>query len=188
MHVEKPESGRAIIHEEGGALQIIIPKRWNILKVLVILFLFAWLGGWLFGEITAIASLHLGNFNRLPSSSDSFMFFWLIAWTVGGLAVISFILWFFFAKEIINVTVDTLTIENKILNVGRTKRYALSDVKNLRSSQSGAFAYGTLFFSRYNRGSLAFDYGMKTVRFANDIDKAEAVHILNLIKERSGRL
>jgi len=55
------------------------------------------------------------------------------------------------------------------LPLGRERRYALSDVKDLRCSP-----LAQLPRSRRSVGLIAFDYGAKTIRFAADVDEAEA--------------
>lgn len=186
MDVEKPASGRAIIREEANSVQIIIPLKWSAAKIFIGLFLLAWLGGWVFGETSATGSLtgHIAN-----SGNESFLFFWLIAWTIGGIAAISFLFWILFRLENISIKSDIVTIDNKVLGIGRTRRYSVSDIKNLRVVQQGSlgYQYQTYSFGRpqFNQGALAFDYGMRTISFATGIDEAEAAYILEFIKKRS---
>ena len=52
--MEKPYKGRAIVEDKITGLRIIIPSRKNWF---VILFVGAWLGGWLMGEISALGIL-----------------------------------------------------------------------------------------------------------------------------------
>lgn len=47
-----------------------------------------------------------------------------------------------------------------------------------------AQAGGAGFFNIGSLGTIAFDYGMKTVKFADGIDEAEGKHILNVLKEK----
>ena len=49
--MERPYKGRATIQDNITDLQIIIPAKRNWF---IILFIGAWLGGWLFGEIMAL--------------------------------------------------------------------------------------------------------------------------------------
>jgi hypothetical protein len=184
MNVEKPASGRAVIREEASGVQIIIPQKWSAAKVFIGLFLLAWLGGWVFGETSAIGSLtgHITN-----SGSESFLLFWLIAWTIGGIAIICFLFWMLFRREIMTITSDILTIDDKVLGIGRTRRYSVLDIKNLRvvRQANSGYPYQTFSFAtQFNQGVLAFDYGMRTIRFATGIDEAEGGYILDFIKKK----
>lgn len=183
MNYEKPGKGRATINDKGYELEVIIPAKKNILLTL---FLCAWLGGWAFGEIMVLKTM-LPATAEVGAEFSAFTICWLIGWTIGGAVVISIVVWNLVGKEIIELSSDTLKIEHRALKVRRSRKYALSDVKNLRIIALGGgqstFAWSRVDLWGFN-GSLAFDYGMKTVKFARGIDEAEASHILELIKRR----
>jgi len=151
----------------------------------------AWLGGWAMGEVRVISQLTGQSFNgtnsnQLPFPMMVFVLFWLIAWTIGGTAAIGIILYFIFGKEIITFTSEVVTIEKKVFSVGRTKRYAVYDIRYLRVLHQDNYGFKFFNFNRLSSGTLAFDYGIKTIRFAYEVDEAEAQIILHRIKEKYG--
>ena len=181
MKYEKLGKGRATINDKGYELEVIIPAKKNLFATL---FMCAWLGGWAVGYVMVVTNL-FPSVAKESLGISAFIIFWLIGWTIGGGAVIAFVAWNLFGKEVITLSSDTLKIERRLLNLSRPKRYSLSNIKNLRVISSGA---GQSFFGWSNRdywgvyGNLAFNYGMKTVKFARGIDEAEASHILSLFK------
>jgi hypothetical protein len=77
------DNGKAKIDKTFNGLNISIPSKKNWFALL---FGTAWLGGWFFGLKSASSPLFSGTGH---SGADGFLTFWLIAWTVGGLAIIS---------------------------------------------------------------------------------------------------
>ena len=143
------------------------------------------------GEIFAISQLFNEIFKSpdkgLPVRVDLFLLFWLIGWTIAGIAVFGFLAWMIAGKEVITLTSEALIIEKGVFKLGKSKHYLLSDVKNLRLNPS----YVTGFFGFLNpehlfwpQSRLAFDFGMKTVKFAASIDEAEASSLLEMFKQR----
>jgi hypothetical protein len=146
----------------------------------------AWLGGWAIGEISALTlflPLGIGE----GTSIIVFVVFWLIGWTIGGTVVILIVAWNLVGKEVIILSADILKIELRILMLKRTKRYLPTNIKNFRLLATGE---GQLMFNLFQRefwgfnGNIAFDYGMKTIKFSKGIDEAEASYIINLLKRR----
>jgi hypothetical protein len=82
----KPLKARYSVENSASGIKISIPTPRNWF---VILFTSAWLGGWFFGFKSAPGQL-LHSTDKTP---DGFLSFWLIAWTIGGIAVASNILW-----------------------------------------------------------------------------------------------
>jgi hypothetical protein len=180
--MERPYQGRAIIEDNLTDLQIIIPVKRNWF---VILFLGAWLCGWFLGEIAAIAGLTGllgGNFGGF------FILFWLIAWTVGGILALKTFIWNLKGKEIITIGQGSLTIDKKGSLLFKSKTYDLNEVKNLRvqddhPGSSGLFGRSRNDLSTMNSsGTIRFDYGLKTIKFAEGIDEAEANFIVQKLK------
>lgn len=183
--MEKPYKGRAIIQDNFMDVQIIVPARRNWL---VIIFIGAWMCGWLMGESVVLAGL-LGLFGR-TSPADLFILFWLVAWTVGGFFAFRAFLWNLKGKEVITVDQNRLAINRKGLLFSKPKVYDLNEVKSIRA-QDDNLGYNVFFgsrrsdFSGFNfGGTIRFDYGLKTVKFAIGIDEAEAKFIIEKLKER----
>lgn len=182
--MEQPYKGRAIIRDNFIDIQITIPAKRNWF---IILFIGAWLGGWLFGEVFAI-----GAVTRLlgGNAGGLFILFWLIAWTVGGFLAIRTFLWNLMGMEKITVGQGRL----RIVKIGalffKPKIYDLNEVKNIRvqddSSDDRSFWGGrqNSFAATNLGGTIRFDYGLQTVKFAIGLDEAEARFILQQLKDR----
>jgi len=179
--MEQPYKGRAVIIDNVIDLQIIIPAKKNWL---LIIFLGGWLGGWFLGETFAIVAV-IGILRGNPASL--FILFWLIAWTAGGLFALRAFLWLLRGKEVITVEQGTLNICKKGALFFNPKTYDLKEVKNIRIQEN---VYGDGGWQRNNSGVLGsggtikFEYGLRSVRFANDIDEAEAKFIIDKLKEK----
>ena len=180
--MEQPYKGRAIINDNFIDLQIIIPVKENWF---IILLLGAWLCGWLIGETAALEEVSgvLGG-----NSVSFFIVFWLIAWTVGGFFAFRGFLWNLIGKEIITVGQNRLTIDKKGALFYKPKTYDLNEVKHVRIQDDNI---GKGFFSGRNDsgtfnsgGTIRFDYGLQTVKFAGGIDEAEAKFIVDKLKEK----
>src|SRR5262249_7494828 len=115
--------GRATIEDDGLSLRVSLPPRRS---VFLILFLGAWLGGWYFGETSAIRELTTSS-----SGEQGFLVFWLAGWTVGGTLALLTFLWMLFGREVIELRPDALLHRRAILGVGRTKAYDLLNIKDL---------------------------------------------------------
>jgi hypothetical protein len=182
--MEQPYKGRAIIQDNFTDLQIIIPTKRNWF---IILFIGAWLGGWFFGEVFAIGAV-TGLWGGNPAGL--FILFWLIAWTVGGFFALRTFLWNLKGKEIITVGQGRLSIDKKGALLFKSKVYDLNEVRNIRVLDDN-FGYGGFFGGRRNDfgafnlgGTIRFDYGLQTVKFAGGLDEAEAKFIIQKLRER----
>lgn len=120
-----------------------------------------------------------------------FIAFWLIAWTAGGFMAFRFFLWNLAGKEIITIGQGIMTIEKKGALLVKPKTYDLNEVKNIRAQEDSSNVIGP--FGGYRRngfikvgdgGTIRFDYGLQTVKFANGIDEAEARFILEKMKAK----
>jgi hypothetical protein len=130
----------------------------------------------------------MGLFGGNPASL--FILFWLAAWTVGGFFAFKTFLWNLIGKEIITVGQNRLTIDKKGALLFKPKVYDLNEVRSVRvqddnSGFGGFFAGRRNDFGGFNMGgTIRFDYGLQTVKFASGIDEAEAKFILGKLKER----
>lgn len=183
--MEKPANGKAKIYEDINRLEITIP---SIRVWIVIVFLIFWMGGWLFGEVSVIRILMQSD---TPAFANAFLMFWLLCWTVGGGFVVFVIANMLGGKEVIAVERGELRIFRGVWGVGRKKVYDISEIRNLQVNPE---VYGSQLLSqmrsiyKLNSGTLKFDYGMKTVKFAAGIDEAEARFLMEkLSKNRNIR-
>jgi hypothetical protein len=150
------------------------------------LFLIVWLGGWSFGEASAIRELS----NPGDKAPSAFLAFWLVGWTLGGAFAISAVLWQLAGREVITVNSVALSHRVEVFGFGRTRTFRASDVKSLRSTEfaSNAFTNQRAWFpplAGSGYGPVAFDYGARTIRIAPSLEEAEAKM---LVQELSSRL
>lgn len=181
--MEKPYRGRATIQDNFSDVQITIPAKRNWF---ILIFVGAWLCGWLMGEVFV-----LGGITRSIGSDPAsiFILFWLIAWTVGGFFAFRAFLWNLIGKEVVTVGQGRLMIDKKGALLFKPKTYDLNEVRNIRVQEdnpgfNGIFGTQRTNFSAFNLGTIRFDYGLQTVKFAGGIDEAEAKFIIDKLKER----
>ncbi len=181
--METPSYGLATINEFYDSVEIIIPakKNWAI-----IIFCCAWLCGWVFGEVTAVGTVFgIGG----HAGIGLFMLVWLVGWTIGGVMVLRAIIWQLFGQEIITVGNGELSIAKKQDFFFKPKTFNLSDACDFRvqDNDNSYSMWGSRRsdpFNMKNGGVIWFDYGLKTVKFANGIDEAEAKYILKKLKDK----
>jgi hypothetical protein len=114
---------------------------------------------------------------------------WFTIWTAGGLFALYTWLWQVTGREVIEVGPEGISLSRRVLGLGRVKTYLADHIQDLRVSPSPFASLGTWRGSRQPfamLGSLAFDYGARTIRFA-DTDEAEAKQILKEIQRRYSR-
>jgi hypothetical protein len=171
----KIEAPRYALEPTADGVRVLIPAPRNWL---VIVFLSAWLVGWFFGECSALIQLlGLSSGGMTPKHvQPEFLLLWLVMWTLGGIAVLTTLLWQLAGREVI--TANSLSLSRRIeaFGFGITRSYTLNAIRDLRATPN--------VNPRYTRqrailpwggfGSIAFDYGARTIRFAPGIDEAEA--------------
>ena len=145
-----------------------------------------WLGGWVMGETFAIGAIFRSD---KPVFANAFLLFWLLGWTVGALYVIYTILWQLIGRELIIVEKGLMTIGKSVKGIGRKKSYEIKSIKKLDVNPIQGVG---IWHANYNRnmfgmrnGKIKFDYGMKTIKFANDVDEAEARMIFEKLKNNT---
>lgn len=170
---------RSQIENTNDGLRISIPVKKNYF---LLLFLSFWLFGWVFGEGMSLTELTSGK-----SSADGFLFFWLCAWTVGGVFAIGTWLWNLKGKEVININSIELQHIRQVMGLRWSREYELSSVTNLRTQAPAYSMFGSrggMDFWGLAGGVIAFDYGPNTYRFGVQLDEAEANHIVSVVKQR----
>jgi len=181
--IESPSTGKAIINNVGDNSYIGIPTKKNWF---IILFLGAWLGGWFIGESFALNTL-LNN--DIPNSANTFIIFWLIGWTVGGLFAALIFFWQVAGIEHINIERKTIEIGRSIFNIKMSKTYDLRSVSNIDVNPQPRGDFPGLALARdfygLRGGTLKFDYGLKSIRFANGIDEVEARMLIEKFRANS---
>lgn len=170
MNVNK-SNGNARVQYDGDGLHISIPSKKSIFSIAFLTF---WLAMWFIGEITVASRLLYGGI-------DSFHAVWITLWTIGGLRAILTLLWMVFGKEVIWSDETYLTIEKRILFFKFKKRYELDGIKDMRVVEVDNSVKRSRRGYTYNGLSsekIHFDYGMKTIKFGNNIDAAEAKYLV----------
>ena len=190
--IVKPVAPRYVVTQQNGTLRITLPSRKKWLTIIPAgLFVVVWaaimmvvaIGGLLF-----LVQL-LAHPETLVSELFPLIFFiiWIGLFTVGGLIALYTTLWNLAGREVIDVSRQRIRLSRVILGWGRSRDYLAENIRDLRVSP--------LFIPRFYRrqmslfslgeglGQLAFDYGARTIRFA-DADEAEAKMILAEIRQR----
>jgi hypothetical protein len=165
--------------ERPDGLELVVPAKRN---VFIVIFLLAWLGGWTFGELSALGKLLSG-----AEGAAGFLFFWLVGWTIGGGFAAFTVLWMLVGRERIILRPRILAIRREALGLGLTREYDLTHVRNLRVSVGGYDPFGWAAGARFwgfGGGPVAFDYGAKSVRLAAAVDEPEAAQIVRELKTR----
>lgn len=181
--MEKPSTGRATIIDTLRGLEISIPAKRN---GFIVVFLGFWLCGWAMGEIFAIGGVS-GLFGE-ERGPGLFLLFWLGGWTVGGFFAIRTFFWNLRGREVITVESGLLTVDMKGALFVKTKTYDLNEAKCFRVQEDEASAWGNRrnnSLAINNGGTIRFDYGMQTVKFAGGIDEAEAKMLLRQLKNKN---
>jgi hypothetical protein len=170
---------RSKIEQDFDGLKIIIPSSKHLFTII---FFSIWLIGWAVGEGSVI-SLFLNS--DTPLHENLFEIFWLIGWTFGGVWAFYGLLWMLIGDEKIVIKGDSINIQQSLFAVFKGKSYAISDIKNIRVSNivKDETRRNLYFPGAMNKsGIIAFDYGAKTIRFAQSVDESEANIIVQKMK------
>ncbi len=179
MGIQKPYVGRAKVDIESDAIKLTIPTQRNIF---LIVFLMSGLIVWV--------SIYYFIFDEIllydPFEEMSLiMAGWLIGWTMVGLWAAWVLICVLTGREIIFVNSETLRIVDGPPFMGKSKEYSLAQAQRFRVGpqweQMSQFSGPVCQFRGHIGGKIAFDYGMRTVRFGAGIDEAEAHHIVELL-------
>lgn len=191
---EQPALPRYTSENTGFSLKIIIPSKKNWF---IIIFLGFWLTFWAVAEVGVgggmlvgvIQMLFEGKFLELLVEGlfgGLFMLIWFTLWTVGGGFALYTWFWNMTGKKVIEVTGESVQIAHRIFSFGKPKEYTVSHIKDLRTVPTiwhglWSFRRATRFTWGVPPGTLAFDYGAKTVNFGSGCEEAEAKMILKEI-------
>jgi hypothetical protein len=189
--MEEPGKGRANIIHDGMDTVITINARRHPLIIFMCIFFIAWMFGWGFALVQTV-SIISDTFVTGDNGTLGFTIVWLLGWICGGLGILTMIIWALMRKETVTVNSSFLRIERKALGIGRSGEYSIIKIKNLRLNRIaepvGIFASSSWFqgFDIWGTrpGTLAFDYGMRTVNFAKEIDEPEAKYLMELFHKR----
>ena len=176
-------NGKAIIENTMGSYAMTIPSKKNWL---VLIFGTLWLGGWYIGFKNAFTTLDQSqktDYNDI----DTFMVFWLIAWTIGGILVVFMLLWGFFGKEKLFMNRQEVVLEKTIFGIGKKRRLNKQNVSNFRFEKVNDNMFGGSRWAiwGFGPGKIKFDYGLKTYSFGLAVDDAEANYLSEELNKRN---
>ena len=174
MTLVAPAPPRSVVSDEPGALRIEIPVKRNAFGTIFLTF---WLGGWACGEYFAANQI----VRTKTPFSNLFLLFWLGMWTAFGVFAIWSWAWMLAGREIVRLGNGVLAIRKDIAGLGRTKEYSLSEVRDLRVSPPVYQGRRSMIPD----GTIVFDYGAKTYRFAQGIDEAEGKQLIEAVRQRN---
>jgi len=183
---EQPALLRYISENTGSSLRITIPSKANWF---VAFFHGSWLFTWIVGEIMLLGSLikWIIDYFVLNASSNMLSTYLILitGWSIAGGPILYTWFWQFRGKEIIEVSGESILVTHKIMKFRKSKEFLAIHISDLRVAP---ITPDNVFGLRKTRiawgvppGTLAFDYGAKTVNFGSGCEEAEAKMILKEI-------
>lgn len=199
-HVPVPPP-RSTFTETADGVELVVPVRRNWLMLAFVLF---WLSGWVgIPGALVVAALIGGGPDEMSAAADSardgrqvsdgsddeppaaLLVAFGCAWLFGATMVSSLLLWQLGGRLRVRIDADSLVLRRHVGPLGHSRSYRRADVRALRVidvpvTHLNPFQSGLPF----GAPRLAFDYGSATIRFANDLDEAEARDIVRILGER----
>lgn len=173
-------NGKAKIEKITNGLNIVIPSKKNWFALI---FGTMWMSAWFLGFIFVAGMLLSDGF---AIGASGFLIFWLLMWTVAGLAVISVLLWGYFGKERFLTERNQILFEKTVFGIGKKNKLEKAELKNFRTEIGNDSWFGSnrWAFWGLGPGKIKFDYGFKTYSFGLGVDEAEANYIVKILKEQ----
>lgn len=170
----QPARRRSTRREGTAGPEIVIPARrhWIVIVVAPV-----WLTIWSIAIAGATREVLTGHGRGL---GIGFLAVWLAGACLGGGFVLYTWLWNAVGREIVGLRPGLLTVRRDVAGTGRTREYDLLEVRAMRVCPSSPDeAWGASMRCWLGgAGTIAFDYGAKTVRFGDGIDEAEAALVV----------
>ncbi|WP_067141259.1 hypothetical protein [Oceanivirga salmonicida] len=103
------------------------------------------------------------------------------------LFILGILNWILFGYELIIVENGNLKVSKKMWFLNLKKEYKIREIKDISVVKNfpSRAAYYNIYTITSKFGRIKFDYGMKTIKFAIDIDEAEAKMILEKLKRNN---
>ena len=132
-----------------------------------------------FSRALKIATEFFGVRMLLATPELSLVPFFFV-WTLSGALCLYIWLWMIAGKETISLQSGILTIKLTLLGWTRVREYELQHISYLRVDPEPYDSEGPRLAAVYpfRTGPIAFEYGAKTIRFADGVSEAEADQIL----------
>ena len=170
----KPAPPKHRIDETEDKIIIIIPG----LRIWPLIFVFSvWSILWLFVEIMIAFSVFSGE---MDISGAVFA----VIWNILGVFLLYNLIWLVASSEEIQITKTSIILNRVVLRYKRSKEYLAEHIKDLELAYISTKEFNTGPFMFSNTGLISFDYGAKTYRFADAIEKAEAKQIISKIQNK----
>ena len=153
-------------------------------RYLTLLFLIAWMGGWVFGEVSALAQVLKGG------AAEGFLIFWLMGWTVGGAFCATMIFKLARPSRPERLTLDGLYLLHEPgtepFNPSRKRDKYGNPFELFRQNKSHQVAkkdVGEIRIDRVGeRQRLSFDYGAKRIEVGAYLEEPEREWLLAVLK------
>jgi hypothetical protein len=148
-----------------------------------LLFLIAWMGGWVFGEISALTQVSKGE-------GGGFLIFWLTGWTVGGVFCATMIFKLARPSRPERLALDTLYLlyepgTQTIAPLWKQDRNwnPFEMFRPKKSHKVGKKEIGEIRIDRVGeRQRLTFDYGAKRIEVGEHLEEPEREWLLAVLK------
>ena len=163
--------------EGGEQIRIKAARSWFALP-----FITLWLLIWSIGGIATMSQL-AGKF-------DLFLLVWLCLWAGGCLLAAVTIAWQLGGAEIIRSVGGDLEVGYAMPGRSGRRLFRGSEIGRLRVRGGAGEIVGMMhsayppFLSGQRAGSISFDHGARTHRFAIGLDEAEAAMIVDYLRKR----
>ncbi len=180
MSLVTPARSKAVLEQGTYGPRLVIPAP---RRIGFALFICVWLGGWAWGLVSAVKDLQDPGTH---GEGRSFIALWLTLWILGGAWAVLTVLWTLMGREIITIEQGYLTVRQELFGLGRSRAYALQDVRDVRVRQpvgqwSGARSL-QMPQPSFKNGTIAFDYGARTYGFGCGLEEGEAKLILEELR------
>jgi hypothetical protein len=109
-------------------------------------------------------------------TGQPFIALWLCAWAAGWLVAATTIAWMLWGSELIGAAGGDLEIVHSLLGWTRSRLYRGSDIGHLSPAETPFFSryqFSLPFLMRTRSGAIKFSYGGRTVYAAQGLEEAE---------------
>jgi|WetSurMetagenome_2_1015567.scaffolds.fasta_scaffold123810_1 hypothetical protein len=172
---------RAKINSDADSLSVKIPAK----KRSFIFLLFGlWLSAWIFSAFLTLSAIAQAIIFRAGIVICLILGLWTMALTLTGLYIFLICLWTLFGSEIILANENYIRISIGIGKFRFHRHYNLNSIKRIKADSRKSVLWKAEDFMPFRSGRISFNYRMRTYRFANGIDEAEAEYIIDLLKSR----
>lgn len=179
-------SGNAVINERYDNIEVIIPSRKKISRILL---LPLWLLGWFAGELFVGAAFLHAILDILTYKikiaveplAVLFILLWLAFWTTGGIMIIRALLVMFFGKQIIKFSPYEISITDKIGWIGKERLFEMTQVRDFQIAYRPEPKDDRRHPEKSDR--LLFIYEDEKIEFGKGMNREEMESLIELLKK-----